>query len=124
MVNFEIAPSVVEGGELVVSLMITVLAEEAREFLLWASSMTDKLSMFPKLSSNPAALADIKFCIFKGWILLDGAAICILDEEAFETLPLNSESEEWWSTWTTCKLLAKIRVDKGGAIPNPMFLSW
>jgi hypothetical protein len=76
--------------------------------------------MLPKLSSNPAALADIKFCIFKGWIL---AGAAILDEEAFETLPLNSESEEWWSTWTTCKLLAKMRVDKGGAIPNPMFLS-
>ena len=49
-----------------VSLMITVLAEEANEFLLWASSITLKLSMLPKLSSK-ALVAFINDCILKGW---------------------------------------------------------
>ena len=49
-----------------VSLIITVLAEDANEFLLWASSITLKLSILPKLSSK-ALVAFIKDCILKGW---------------------------------------------------------
>ena len=83
------------------------------EVALETSAIALGASKLLKLSSFREELPGVE-----GWVRGLG-----LEEGILRFLLLPSESE-WWSTWTTWRLLDMMRLESGGARPRPMFLSW